>query len=47
MLCSSGAAPYGTCVGDIAHVPVVEDLAQVDAKMNNLAAGAPQGRVQL
>ncbi len=37
----------GTCIGDLAHVPVIEDLAQVDAKVNNLAAGAPRGRIQL
>ncbi len=42
-LCSAS----GTRVGDLAHVPVVEDLAQVDAKINNLAAGAPRGRIQL
>ena len=33
--------PLGTRVGDLVHVPVVEDLGQVEAKFNNLAAGAP------
>ena len=28
-------------LGDLDHVCVVEDLAQVDAKINNLVAGAP------
>ncbi len=37
----------GTRAGDLDHVSVVEDLAQVDAKINNLAAGAPRERIQL
>ena len=34
-------------LGHLDHVPAIEHLAQVDAKINNLAAGAPWGRVQL
>ena len=29
------------------HVPVVEDLAQVEAKINNLVSSAPRVRIQL
>ena len=29
-------------LADFDHVPVIKDLAQVEAKINNLAAGAPR-----
>ena len=38
------AAPHGTLFGDLDHVPVVKDLAQADATINNLAAGTPRGK---